>query len=58
MEFLRVLFRYSVLIIAALLAAGLTMAARLYLRKHTPLEVYAGFALALFLTAGIHQYLS
>jgi membrane-associated phospholipid phosphatase len=45
-------------LIAALLAAGLTMAARLYLRKHTPLEIYAGFTLALLLTAGIHQYLS
>jgi membrane-associated phospholipid phosphatase len=45
-------------LIAALLAAGLTMASRLYLRKHTPLEIYAGFTLALLLTAGIHQYLS
>jgi membrane-associated phospholipid phosphatase len=45
-------------VLSALLAAGLTMAARLYLRKHTPLEVYTGFTLALLLTAGIHQYLS
>lgn len=45
-------------VLSALLAAGLTMAARLYLRKHTPLEVYTGFMLALLLTAGIHQYLS
>ena len=45
-------------ILSALLASGLTMAARLYLRKHTPLEVYTGFTLALLLTAGIHQYLS
>ncbi len=47
-----------VLVLSALLAAGLTMAARLYLRKHTPLEVYTGFTLALLLTAGIHLYLS
>lgn len=45
-------------VLSALLASGLTMAARLYLRKHTPLEVYTGFTLALLLTAGIHQYLS
>lgn len=45
-------------VLSALLAAGLTMAARLYLRKHTPLEVYTGFTLALLLTAGIHLYLS
>jgi hypothetical protein len=45
-------------ILGALIAAGLTMGARLYLRKHTPLEVYTGFTLALLLTAGIHQYLS
>jgi membrane-associated phospholipid phosphatase len=45
-------------VLSALLAAGLTMAARLYLRKHTPLEVYTGFVFALLITAGIHQYLS
>lgn len=45
-------------VISALLAAGLTMAARLYLRKHTPLEVYTGFVFALLITSGIHQYLS
>lgn len=45
-------------VLSALLASGLTMAARLYLRKHSPLEVYTGFTLALLLTAGIHQYLS
>jgi hypothetical protein len=45
-------------VLSALLAAGLTMAARLYLRKHTSLEVYTGFVFALLITAGIHQYLS
>lgn len=45
-------------ILSALLAAGLTMAARLYLRKHTSLEVYTGFIFALLITAGIHQFLS
>jgi hypothetical protein len=45
-------------ILSALLAAGLTMAARLYLRKHTSLEVYTGFVFALLITAGIHQFLS
>ena len=45
-------------LLSALLASGLTMGARLYLRKHTSLEVYSGFLLAIFLTAGIHQYLS
>jgi membrane-associated phospholipid phosphatase len=45
-------------LLSALLASGLTMGARLYLRKHTALEVYSGFLLAIFLTAGIHQYLS
>ncbi|MEY3074618.1 MAG: hypothetical protein RJB25_255 [Bacteroidota bacterium] len=45
-------------LLSALIAAGLTMAARLYLRKHTPLEVYTGFILALLFTSGIHFYLS
>ena len=45
-------------VLSALLAAGLTMAARLYLRKHTSLEVYTGFVFALLITAGIHQFLS
>lgn len=45
-------------ILSALLAAGLTMAARLYLQKHTSLEVYTGFIFALLITAGIHQFLS
>ena len=45
-------------VLSALLAAGLTMAARLYLRKHTSLEVYTGFDFALLITAGIHQFLS
>lgn len=45
-------------ILSALLAAGLTMAARLYLRKHTSLEVYTGFVFAVLITAGIHQFLS
>jgi len=45
-------------LIGALLASGLTMAARLYLRKHSPIEVYTGFVFALIITAGIHIYLS
>jgi len=45
-------------VLSALLAAGLTMAARLYLQKHTSLEVYTGFIFALSITAGIHQFLS
>ncbi|MCE2686149.1 MAG: hypothetical protein LW839_04825 [Cryomorphaceae bacterium] len=45
-------------VLSALLAAGLTMAARLYLQKHTSLEVYTGFIFALLITAGIHQFLS
>ena len=45
-------------VLSALLAAGFTMAARLYLRKHTSLEVYTGFVFALLITAGIHQFLS
>lgn len=45
-------------LLSALLAAGLTLAARLYLNKHSPLEVYTGFILALILTAGIHTYLA
>jgi len=45
-------------VLSALLAAGLTMAARLYMQKHTSLEVYTGFIFALLITAGIHQFLS
>jgi hypothetical protein len=45
-------------LIGATIAAGLTMAARLYLRKHTSLEVYTGFLLALIFTTAIHFYLS
>ncbi len=42
-------FAYWVLI-AVILAAGLTISARLYLRKHTPTEVYTGFILAAVMT--------
>lgn len=45
-------------LLSSLLAAGLTLAARLYLKKHTPLEVYTGFVLALIFTAAIHIYLA
>ena len=45
-------------LIAALIAAGLTMASRLYLRKHSATEVYTGFVFAFLITAGIHIYLS
>jgi membrane-associated phospholipid phosphatase len=42
-------FSYWILI-AVILASGLTISARLYLRKHTPTEVYTGFLLATFIT--------
>jgi membrane-associated phospholipid phosphatase len=37
-------------LIAAILASGLTLTARLYLKKHTQLEVYTGWSLAVLLT--------
>jgi membrane-associated phospholipid phosphatase len=45
-------------LLSALLAAGLTMSARLYLRKHSPLEVYTGFVLATLITTSLHLFLS
>lgn len=38
------------ILIAAILASGLTLTARLYLKKHTQLEVYTGWSLAVLLT--------
>ena len=38
------------ILIAAVLASGLTLTARLYLKKHTQLEVYTGWSLAVLLT--------
>jgi hypothetical protein len=42
-------FQFWILIFAVI-ASGLTLAARLYLNKHTPREVYTGWSLALFIT--------
>ena len=38
------------IIIAAVIASGLTIASRLYLDKHRPVEVYAGWTLAMIIT--------
>lgn len=38
------------IIIAAVLASGVTIASRLYLNKHRPIEVYTGWSLAVFIT--------
>jgi len=38
------------LLIAAVFASGLTISARLYLNKHSPIEVYCGWTLALIVT--------
>jgi membrane-associated phospholipid phosphatase len=38
------------IIIAAVVASGLTIASRLYLNKHRPIEVYTGWTLAVFIT--------
>jgi len=42
-------FEYWILI-AAILASGITLTARLYLKKHTQFEVYTGWSLAVLLT--------
>jgi membrane-associated phospholipid phosphatase len=42
-------FQFWVLIFAVIVS-GLTIAARLYLHKHTPREVYTGWSLALIIT--------
>ena len=42
-------FQFWVLIFAVV-ASGLTIAARLYLQKHTPREVYTGWSLAVLIT--------
>lgn len=44
-------------LIGSIIAAGLTMSARLYLKKHRQIEVYSGFVLATLITAGLHLYL-
>jgi membrane-associated phospholipid phosphatase len=38
------------IIIAAVVASGLTIASRLYLNKHRPIEVYSGWTLAVLIT--------
>ena len=38
------------IILAAILASGVTIASRLYLNKHRPIEVYTGWSLAVFIT--------
>lgn len=45
-------------LIGSIIAAGLTMSSRLYLKKHRPIEVYSGFVLATLITAGLHLYLT
>lgn len=45
-------------LLGALFATGLTLAARLYLQKHTSLEIYTGFLLSLLFTTSIHFYLT
>jgi membrane-associated phospholipid phosphatase len=52
------LFAYAVeqaefqfwILIFAIIASGLTISARLFLKKHTQLEVYTGWSLAVILT--------
>lgn len=44
-------------LIGSIIAAGLTMSARLFLKKHQPIEVYAGFFLATLITSSLHLYL-
>ncbi|MEN9441255.1 MAG: hypothetical protein RLZ33_1332 [Bacteroidota bacterium] len=43
-------------ILFVILASGLTIMARLFLRKHTPTEVYAGWSLAVMITFLINFY--
>ena len=43
-------------ILVVILASGLTIMARLFLRKHTPTEVYAGWSLAVLITFLINFY--
>jgi hypothetical protein len=38
------------IILAAVLASGVTIASRLYLNKHRPIEVYTGWSLAVLIT--------
>lgn len=45
----QIYFQFLVLIFAVI-ASGLTIAARLYLQKHTPREVYTGWSLAVLIT--------
>ena len=39
------------ILISAIMASGFTIAARLYLNKHRPIEVYTGWSLAFLITA-------
>ncbi|TXI85007.1 MAG: phosphatase PAP2 family protein [Crocinitomicaceae bacterium] len=43
-------------ILVVILASGLTIMARLFLRKHTPTEVYSGWSLAVLITFLINFY--
>ena len=48
-------FQFWVLIFA-IVASGLTIAARLYLNKHTPKEVYTGWSLAVLITFLVNYF--
>lgn len=48
-------FQFWILIFV-IVASGLTIAARLYLNKHTPKEVYTGWSLAVFITFTIDYF--
>lgn len=51
----QIYFQFWVLIFAVI-ASGLTIAARLYLQKHTPREVYTGWSLAVILTFLVNYF--
>lgn len=44
------------ILIAAVLASGVTIASRLYLNKHRPIEVYTGWSLAVLITFLCNAY--
>jgi len=48
-------FQFWILIFV-ILASGLTISARLFLKKHTPLEVYTGWGLATILTFLVNYF--
>lgn len=52
-----ILFSFWIVLLV-IIASGLVMTARLYLKKHSPLEIYTGWSIAFFITLFTNLYIN